>query len=217
VKNRHLRPFVSLRVTHKGAKLVAFGFVQESAIRRARMTAYEITLIAHSYLRWLVVLTSFFLCVRSFMAWRSGRNWDQADERLHVALVATFDMQFAIGLLLYVVLSPLLWAFFTDLGNNIKDPTLRFFGMEHVIAMLAATAIVHVGRVQSKHATTDSLRQRRVWTTTLFALLIICAAIPWPGMSYGRPLLRSLTSSSEVQLIEETYIQLADLKSAEAR
>ena len=156
------------------------------------MTAYEIALLAHSYLRWIVVITSFLLCVRSFMAWRSKRNWDQGDERLHVAVVATFDMQFAIGLLLYVVLSPLPWAFFTDLGNNIKDPVLRFFGIEHEVVMLAATALVHIGRVQSKRAATEILRHRRVWITTLLALLIVAVAIPWPGLPQGRPLLRML-------------------------
>ena len=162
------------------------------------MTAYEIALFVHSYLRWVVVITSLLLCIRSFMAWRSKRNWKQADERLHVALVADFRCQFTIGLLLYVFLSPLSWAFFADLRNTIKEPTLRFFGMEHVLVMLVATAIVHVGRVQSKHAATDSLRHRRVWTTTLFALLLITAAIPWPGLRHGRPLLRGLTSNVEV-------------------
>lgn len=162
------------------------------------MTAYEIALFAHSYLRWIIVIVSVFLCIRSFIAWRSQRDWEQGDERLHVALVATFDMQFAIGLLLYVFLSPLPWAFFADLSSNIKEPTLRFFSLEHVIVILVATVLVHIGRVQSQRAATDNLRHRRVWTTTLFALLLVCAAIPWPGLRYGRPLLRGLTANVEV-------------------
>lgn len=161
------------------------------------MTAYAIALFVHSYLRWVVMITSIFLCVRSFLAWRSKRNWDQGDERLHVALIAAVDTQLATGLLLYVFLSPLSWAFFADLRNNIKAPTLRFFGMEHVLAMLVATAIVHVGRVQSKYAATDNLRHRRVWTTALFALFIIGVAIPWPGLRHGRPLLRGITANVE--------------------
>jgi hypothetical protein len=91
------------------------------------------------------------------------------------------------------------WTFFADLSNSIKDPTLRFFGMEHELAMLAATILVHIGRVQSKHATTESLRHRRVWTTTLLALLIITAAIPWPGFQHGRPLLRMLKAPHTAQ------------------
>jgi hypothetical protein len=46
--------------------------------------------------------------------------------------------------------------------------------------------------------TVDSLRHRRVWTTTLFALLIIAAALPWLGFRYGRPLLRRLTFDANV-------------------
>lgn len=158
------------------------------------MTVYEMTLFAHSYLRWVVVLTSLFLCLRSFLAWRSKRNWEQADERLHVAVVASFDTQLTLGLLLYVFLSPLSWAFFADLPNTLKDPTLRFFGMEHTIAMVVATAVIHIGRVRSRRAATTNLRHRYVWRTTLLALVIIAAAIPWPGLHHGRPLLRGLTS-----------------------
>lgn len=64
------------------------------------MTAHEIILFAHSHLRWVVVLTSLFLCIRSFLAWRSKRTWKQADEWLHVAVVASFDTQLTLGLLL---------------------------------------------------------------------------------------------------------------------
>lgn len=158
------------------------------------MTAYEIILFAHSYLRWVVVLMSLFLCIRSFLAWRSKRNWEQADERLHVAVVASFDTQLTLGLLLYVFLSPLSWAFFTDLPNTLKDSTLRFFGMEHTMAMFVATAVIHIGRVRSQQAATTSLRHRHVWRTTLIALIILAVAIPWPGLPHGRPLLRGLTS-----------------------
>ena len=158
------------------------------------MTVYEMTLFAHSSLRWVVVLTSLFLCIRSFLAWRSKRNWEQADERLHVIAIASFDAQLTLGLLLYVFLSPLSWAFFADLPNTLKDPILRFFGMEHTIAMFVATAVIHLGRVRSRRAATTNLRHRYVWMTTLFALVIIAAALPWPGLRHGRPFLRGLTS-----------------------
>ncbi|MGE0823122.1 MAG: hypothetical protein AB7G75_15660 [Candidatus Binatia bacterium] len=158
------------------------------------MTAYQIALFAHSYLRWVVVILGIFLCVRAYMAWRSERLWEPGDERLHVAVVASFDIQFTLGLLLYVFLSPLPRMFFADMSTNMKDPTLRFFGLDHAVAMLVATAIVHIGRVRSKHATTDRVRHGRVWVTTLFALLLIGAATPWPGLQYGRPLLRGVTA-----------------------
>ncbi len=159
------------------------------------MTAYGIVLFLHSSLRWLVLIVSVLLCARSFTAWRNRRSWEPADERLHVALVATFDTQLALGLLLYIFLSPLLWTFFANLSADIKDPTLRFFGLEHEIAMLAATTIVHIGRARSKRAMTDTLRHRSVWITTLLALLLLIVAIPWPGLPHGRPLLRGLTAA----------------------
>src|SRR5689334_7514169 len=108
-------------------------------------------------------------------------------------MVATVDIQLILGLLLYVFLSPLPRLFFSNLSASIKDPTLRFFGMEHEIAMLVATAIIHVGRIRAKRAVTVNLRHRQVWTSTLLALFIIVAATPWPGLRHGRPLLRTGT------------------------
>jgi cation transport ATPase len=124
------------------------------------------------------VVLGVLLCVCSFISWRSKRNWEQMDERLHIAFVAAVDAQFTIGVLSYLFLSPLPWMFFANPSANIEEPTLRFFGMEHTLVMLAATSVVHVGRVQSQRAATANLRHRRVWVTTLLALLIVTAAIP---------------------------------------
>ena len=103
---------------------------------------------------------------------------EHADERLHIALVALFDTQFLLWLLLHTFLSPLPRLFFADLSNTMQDPTLRFFGMEHEIAMLTTTAIIHIGRVRSRRMGTSAVRHHRVWVTTLLTLLIILAAIP---------------------------------------
>lgn len=157
------------------------------------MTTYGIALFLHSSLRWFVVIASALLSLRSFTAWRSQRDWEATDERVHVAVVAIFDAQLALGLLLYIFLSPLPWTFFAHLSAGLKDPTLRFFGMEHELAMLVATIIIHIGRVRAKRAKTDLLRHRAVWITTVCALLLVVIAVPWPSLPYGRPLLRELT------------------------
>jgi hypothetical protein len=153
---------------------------------------YAIVLFAHSLLRWVILPAAVFLCVRSFLAARNGRSWGRGDEKLHVVLVSTIDLQFLLGLLLYAFLSPFSRAFFEDVQGSMKDAGVRFFAVEHVIGMLIAIVVLHIGRARSKRATADARRHRVVWITTLIALVLILLSIPWPGFPYARPLLRGL-------------------------
>src|SRR5262249_9176043 len=102
-----------------------------------------------------------------------------------------------LGLTLYAFLSPFSHAFFADAALGMKQPALRFFGVEHIFAMLTAVVVVHIGRRRSRKAE-GRLRHRRVFVTTLAALLVILASIPWPFLRYGRPLARSAQALSPV-------------------
>lgn len=161
------------------------------------MSLYEIVLLAHSYLRWLLVIVLVVVIARSIRGWLGPREWSPLDERLHLGLVAGVDLQFLLGLVLYVFLSPITQAFFTAPGLGMKDATLRFFGVEHLLAMFVMIVVIHVGRVMSKRAKTPKLRHRRVWTTTLAALLLVLISIPWPFLKYGRPIFRGGSAALE--------------------
>jgi hypothetical protein len=159
------------------------------------MSIYAFTLLTHSYLRWLIVAVGLLLVVRTAMGWARSAHWLEADERLHSIFVALIDTQFTLGIVLYLFLSPISHAFFAQPGVGMKEPTLRFFGMEHAVAMLVAVAIVHIGRVRSKRATAPRVRQRLVCSSVLIALLLIAVSIPWPFLPYGRPLLRGVSNA----------------------
>lgn len=156
------------------------------------MTVYGLILFAHSLLRWLVLGLALIVCVRSLVAWWRNGAWQTADERFHTALLRVVDIQFLLGLLLYVFLSPLPRTFWMNLGDAMKEPVLRFYGLEHVLAMVVGIAVLHIGRTRSMAAATGALRHRRVWISTLAALVIIMMMIPWPDAPYGRPLFRGL-------------------------
>jgi hypothetical protein len=154
------------------------------------VTAYVITLYLHSYLRWGVVALALLVAWRALRGWSGARPWTGFDELAHVALLKAAYVQFLLGLILYVFLSPYTSVFMSHFRLAIEQPALRFFGMLHVGGMFAAVGILHEGRKASLRAASERSRCRRVGVTTLLALGVICAAMPWPVFEYGRPLFR---------------------------
>ncbi len=151
---------------------------------------YALPLTLHSLLRWVILALFVVVIARAARGSRRAAEWSPLDERLHVGLVATVDIQLLLGLWLYVLASPITRAFYADPAHGMRVTTLRFFGVEHLLSMLIALALVHVGRARSKRAESPALRHRRVLKWTLGALVAVVIGIPWPMLRYGRPLAR---------------------------
>jgi len=159
---------------------------------------HAIVLFLHSYQRWLVLGLALAITARSLTGIRSERPWSASEDRLHAGFVWSMRLQFILGLLLYVLLSPLTDAFFSNLRGAMKVGELRFFGLEHALMMLAAVAIADAGRARSKRIADAKARRRRVCWTTGIPLLLMLAAVPWPFMPTKRPLLRSAPAAAQV-------------------
>lgn len=151
---------------------------------------YAWTLYAHSYTRWAVVVTVLLVTVRTALGWMLGRAWSRADELTHKAMLVAVDWQFTLGVIMYLFLSPFSHTFFGNFSLGYREPTLRFFGLEHPLAMITAVSLVHFGRERSEKATGPA-RHRTAFRWTCAALLLFALSIPWPFLKYGRPLLRT--------------------------
>jgi hypothetical protein len=149
---------------------------------------YNLVLVLHSWLRW-AVLGSGILATASTFARRSSGSSDPAD-RWGLMFMATLDLQMLLGLLLYLALSPVTTAIFSDFGGAMKDPVARFWAVEHVGTMMLAVVMVHVGRVLARKARSPESKRTRLLVCFGVATLAILAATPWPGMTAGRPLFR---------------------------
>lgn len=150
---------------------------------------YADVLLVHSWFRYIVLGLGLWLLITIVQGLLEGRPWARVDERLHVAFLAALDAQLLLGLSLYFLLSPISAQALADLGAAMKDPPLRFFGVEHSATMLLAVIIAHVGRVLSKRKSSTARYRTLLWTQLLWALLTF-AAIPWPMLDVGRPLFR---------------------------
>lgn len=150
---------------------------------------YPTVLTIHSWLRWAALLLGFAATLNAF--WHRG---DPADRprglRWDWSFMLALDLQVLFGLLLYFGLSPFTMQASKNIGSVFQESDLRFWSIDHIAWMGAATILVRVGRVLALNATTS--RARRKWRAMFFTLttITILAGIPWPGLSYGRPLFR---------------------------
>ena len=147
---------------------------------------YPLLLTLHSLLRWAVIAAGLAAFLKPFGA--GGRPWAAADDKAGLWFVMALDLQFLLGLILYVGVSPITRTVFNDFGAAMGNSALRFWAVEHLFGMLVAIALVHIGRVKIRKA--DGARRPRL--AMIFyglALLAVLISIPWPGTPAGRPLL----------------------------
>lgn len=160
------------------------------------MSVYDLVLIAHSYVRWALVVAALLVLIRASIGWRMDRAWTDVDAGTHQMLVGIADLQFTLGVLLYAWLSPFAFVFMHEPALAMKEHTLRFFGLEHPTMMVLAVALLHVGHKRANRAALPRDKHRLATLWTLAAVVIVCSSIPWPGLRHGRPLLRGPSTTS---------------------
>lgn len=150
---------------------------------------YLLFLTLHNITRWLVLIFGLLVVVRAFSGWSGKKGWTQLDDRIGVFFASSLDLQLLLGLILYVV-SPIIQGALRNFGGAMGNAVTRFFAVEHVAVMLLAVIAVHVGRSAVKKVSLASQKHRRAAIWFSVTLLIILFSIPWPFLSFGRPLLR---------------------------
>jgi hypothetical protein len=149
---------------------------------------YSLVLALHSWIRWGVLAAGLFA---TFAAATDATGARRArSDRAGLAFVTLADIQLLLGILLYLVLSPFTKEALRDFGAAMHNPGLRFWAVEHSMTMLVAVILVHVGRVLARSAKTPASRRVRQMVCFGLATALMVIAIPWPGMTNGRPLLR---------------------------
>lgn len=149
---------------------------------------YSSVLWLHSWLRWAVLVAGAFAWVRAVRGYSGNRSWLPIDELWGFTFSILLDIQFVVGLILYLFLSPITKMAFQNMSAAMHIDTVRFFTVEHVTGMIIGIGLVHVGRVKIRKAS-DALRKHRLAMIFFgLGLLAIVASIPWPGMPVARPL-----------------------------
>jgi hypothetical protein len=151
---------------------------------------YSSALWLHSWLRWAVLLAGLVAWFRAIGGKTGNRAWAPQDELWGLLLTICVDLQFLIGLVLYVFLSPITRLGVRNLAAAMQIPAARFFTVEHAVGMIVAIALVHVGRVKIRKVAEARRKHQLAMIFFGIALAIMILLIPWPGFRIGRPLFR---------------------------
>ena len=149
---------------------------------------YHVLLFLHSWGRWFVLGTGLLAVFRAYGGWTGRRPFTKGDNGISAAFSGFMWLQVIVGLGLYFGLSP--WGLNGLKQMGMKDPTARFFGMEHVVVMILAAILAQVGRIALKRAPDDTLKHKKAFTYFGIALLLVLLMIPWGIWNPARPLFR---------------------------
>jgi len=142
------------------------------------MSFYELILVMHDITRWLVLVVGIYAVVRAFVGWLGKKPWVKADNSTGVSFASILDIQFLLGLVLFFV-SPITTAGLRNFAGAMGNAVSRFFLVEHTLMMVVAIVLAHIGRAQSKKATSDLSKHRRAALWFLASFVLVLAAIPW--------------------------------------
>jgi len=140
---------------------------------------YQIVLAIHNILRWIVLVLAVVALLQAYIGWIGKREYSELDRKAGVFFSVSLDIQVFLGILLYVFLSPITRTSFQDFSTAMTIPEIRFFAVEHILMMILAVIIVHVGTILTKKATSDVSKFRRAATWYSLAFLVVIMAIPW--------------------------------------
>ena len=146
---------------------------------------YPQLLALHGLLRWFVLGAALAAIFIAFAGW-SGQQPGGKLRLFTVVFVIAMDIEFLIGLVLFIWLSPVTHSAFANFADAIKNREPRFFTLEHTTMTLLALICTHVGAALSRKGRTEQSKHRVAAIAYTIALILILAGIPW-----WRPLLRS--------------------------
>src|ERR1700761_5197630 len=150
---------------------------------------YQVLLYLHSFLRWVILLLSLIVLVRSYVGMTKAAAFTAGDKKAGLFLMIDADTTLLVGLILYCI-GPWGVASIRNLGFGevIKDKVYRFYAVEHIFGMLVAIMLITLARGGSKKLIGDVNKHKRIFWFILLALVIMLATIPWPFRAgIGRP------------------------------
>ena len=139
---------------------------------------------AHNILRWGVIIAGFWAIYLAFTGVNNKRAWQAKDNKAGMWFILFCHLQVVLGLILYIMLGQ--YSIFSNMSEGMKNPETRYWGIEHLLGMLIAVALIQYGRIASKKATVNMIKHKKALIWFSIGMIIILINIPWPWGGIGR-------------------------------
>jgi uncharacterized membrane protein len=151
---------------------------------------YTAVIVSHSWMRWVVIILGLIAVFQAMAGRSSQRAWSTGDAKAGRFYTIALDVQVLLGLALYLFLSPIVSASRANMAEAMANSASRFWLVEHLVAMIVALALAHIGTRRIRRARTDRARFGRAAFFYGLSLAAVIVGSPWPGLPYARALLR---------------------------
>ena len=138
----------------------------------------------HSVLRWIILILLLIALFKSMG--NTNKPFTQGHRKVGLFLLISCDVMLLVGLYQWFT-GPLGLKNIQASGMSavMKNSTSRFFAVEHLLGMLIAIILVHVGYSYARRNVPDNVKHKRAILYYGLALLIILISIPWPFRDVG--------------------------------
>jgi hypothetical protein len=129
---------------------------------------FTFILAAHNIVRWIILVLGIIALFRAYRGWLGKQPWTSTDRKVGVFFGSALDVQLLLGIVLVILL-----------GIQAGVASLGPYLVEHVLPMLLAVILAHVGSVRSRKSASDAEKHKQaaLWYTIVFLVLLV--AIPW--------------------------------------
>lgn len=132
----------------------------------------------HNLMRWVILVLALVTIVRSLGGMNGGKAFTAGMRKTAMFLMIAADIQLLLGLSLYYMKG---WLGLLTSGSGVMSNAYsRFFAVEHMLGMIIALVLIHVGYSSVKKNIPDAAKYKKLFWFTLIALVVILASIPWP-------------------------------------
>ena len=101
--------------------------------------------------------------------------YEKKDKMINLFAMISLHTQLLIGFILYFKSGKVSFE-----PGWMKNAMTRFYGMEHVLMMVAAIVIITIGRKKAEKAEAPVTKHQYIAKWYLIGLIILLAGIPWP-------------------------------------
>jgi uncharacterized membrane protein len=137
----------------------------------------------HSLLRYIILALIFIVLINSLTGWLNKKDFTARDNTMSLYLLIACHSMLVLGLINYFVGNYGFKLIQAHGSLAMKDPTMRYFAVEHIFAMILAIVFIQIGRSSSKKASFSQVKHKRLFIYTLIGLLLILSRMPWPFMA----------------------------------